>query len=93
MVPTTATPTTPSPTECFFEGEILPYLNETSYRGLRSFLGTFEVCVGRLYGSVCDIGWNQSAAQTVCRNLYGSIYGKKFMITMDNASDFFFSIL
>ena len=92
MVPTTAPPTTPPPTECFIEGEILPYLNETSYRGLRSFQGTFEVCIGRLYGSVCDIGWNQSAAQTLCHNLYGSNYGKTIIRLLWIMHDFCFSI-
>ena len=77
MFPTT---TTPPPPECFIQGEILPYLNETSHRGLRSFQGTFEICIGGLYGSVCDIGWNQSAAQTLCRDLYGSEYGKIFLL-------------
>ena len=80
MLPTTVLITTPPPTECFIQGEILPYLNETLYRGLRSFQGTFEICTGSLYGSVCDIGWNQSAAQALCRHLYGSNYSKVFTI-------------
>jgi hypothetical protein len=79
MLPTT---TTPPPPECFIQGEILPYLNETSYRGLRSFQGTFEICIGDLYGSVCDIGWNQLAVQTLCRDLYGNEYSKILITDM-----------
>ena len=75
MFPTT---TTPPPPECSIQGEILPNLIETSHRGLRSFQGTFEICIGGLYGSVCDIGWNQSAAQTLCRDLYESEYSNVF---------------
>ena len=82
MLPTTVLITTPPPTECVIQGEILPYLNETSYRGLRSFQGTFEICTGSLYGSVCDIGWNQSAAQTLCHHLYGSNYSKILLSIM-----------
>ena len=79
MLPTT---TTPPPPECSIQGEILPYLVERSHRGLRSFQGTFEICIGGLYGSVCDIGWNQLAAQTLCGDLYGNEYGKIFLIIL-----------
>ena len=87
MFPTT---TTPPPPECFIQGEILPYLNETSQRGLHSFQGTFEICIGGLYGSVCDIGWNQLAAQTLCRDLYGNEYSKTFLCRMTRDSFFLF---
>jgi hypothetical protein len=78
MLPTT---TTPPPPECFIQGQILPYLNETTHKGLRSFQGTFEICIEGLYGSVCDIGWTQSAAQTLCRDLYGSESSKTLVVT------------
>lgn len=75
-LPTTVPTTTPPPIECSIQGQTLSYFNETSYRGLRAFQGTLEICIGNLYGSVCDIGWNQSAALTFCQHIYGHDYGK-----------------
>ena len=62
--------------ECFNEGEIISYLNYT-FDGLFSrYEGDFEICIGGVYGSVCDIGWDDAAAQAFCRDRYGSNYGK-----------------
>ena len=61
--------------DCSVEGEILPDFNDTSDRLFRHFEGTFEICVDGFYGSVCDIGWNQEAAQTLCHDQFGSSYG------------------
>ena len=73
---TTVMPTEP-PTlrECFTDGELIYSLNDTSDGQLRVFEGAFEVCIGGLYGSVCDIGWNQAAAQVVCHSQFGNSYG------------------
>ena len=73
---TPPTVTTPPPIECSTEGEILPYfrINETSAGRHLAFEGTFEICIRGLYGSVCDIGWNQAAAQTLC-----SQFGSRFI--------------
>ena len=68
------------PIECFVEGEVLSYFNDTSHGGLSRFEGTFEICIGGYYGSVCDIGWNQAATQTLCHSQFGSRYSKNYII-------------
>ena len=79
MPPTTVPPTIiPPPFVCFVEGQVLTYFNDTSDGRLSQFQGTFEICIGGFYGSVCDIGWNQEAAQTLCHSRFGSRYGKHF---------------
>ena len=73
---TTAPPTGSGGSECFSDGSILSYFNYT-FNGLSNqYEGDFEVCIGGFYGSVCDIGWDQVAAQAVCRDQFGSNYGK-----------------
>ena len=67
--------TTVQPIECSVEGEILSDFNDTSDRVFRRFEGTFEICIEGFYGSVCDIGWNEAAAQTLCHDQFGSRYG------------------
>ena len=62
--------------ECSVEGEVLPDFNDTLDRPFSRLEGTFEVCVEGLYGSVCDIGWNLEAAQTLCHDQFGSGYGE-----------------
>ena len=62
--------------ECFFEGDVRPYFNFTFDGQRSSYEGEFEVCIRGSYGSVCDIGWNQVAAQAVCRDRFGSFYGE-----------------
>ena len=66
------------PFECSVEGQVLPDFNNTSDGVLGRFEGTFEICIERLYGSVCDVGWNQEAAQTLCHSQFGSRYGKSY---------------
>ena len=91
------TPTTPpgsGGSECSFEGEILSNFNYTSTGGLFSrYEGHFEICIGGFYGSVCDIGWNQAAAQALCRDRFGSNYGKllHFIVVKDNVGVSFLS--
>ena len=62
--------------ECGDDGRILSYFNYTYNGPLSQIEGEFEVCIGGFYGSVCDIGWDQAAAQAVCRNQFGSRYSK-----------------
>ena len=63
-------------TECSDEGRVVNYFNYT-YDGLLSqYEGTFEICIGGFYGSICDIGWDQAAAQQVCREQISSSYSK-----------------
>lgn len=77
MLPTTMLPTVPPTTiECFSDGELILVFNGTSHEQLSHFEGTFEICVGGVYGSVCDNGWNQAAAQAVCHSQFGNSYGK-----------------
>ena len=45
---------------------------------LTTIRGRVTACVNGSYHPVCDIGWDNSDAQVVCRNSYGSNYGKKF---------------
>ena len=61
--------------QCTYEGDVINYFNQTSAGPLGRFEGVFEVCVGGFYGSVCDIGWDEAAAQAICRNQFGSSYG------------------
>ena len=79
MLPTTVQTTVPTttmpPFECLVDGDVITYFN----RSLRSFQGTFEICIRGFYGSVCDIGWNQTAAQTLCDSQYGSGYSKLYL--------------
>ena len=62
-------------TECFFDGEIITYLNSTFDGFFNQYTGDFEICIGGVYGSVCDIGWNDAAARAFCRDQFGSNYG------------------
>ena len=62
--------------ECSVEGELVPDFNDTSDRLLDRIEGTFEICIEGLLGSVCDIGWNLEAAQTLCHDQFGSGYGE-----------------
>ena len=62
--------------ECFSEGDIISNLTFTSNGLFSRYEGDFEICIGGLYGSVCDIGWDDAAAQAFCRDRYGSNYGK-----------------
>ena len=61
--------------ECFNEEQIISYLSFTSDGLLGRYEGDFEICIGGLYGSVCDIGWDDAAAQAFCCDRYGSNYG------------------
>ena len=73
---TTVMPTGGGGSECFYEGSIMSYFNYTFRGQLNQYEGEFEVCIGGLYGSVCDIGWDQAAAEAVCRDQFGSRYGE-----------------
>ena len=75
ILPTTVPSTTSPPFECFVEGLVFLFFNDTLDGQLSRFQGTFEICIGGFYGSVCDIGWNQAAAQTLCQSQFGSRYG------------------
>ena len=37
--------------------------------GTNNVIGRVEVCLGRLWGTVCDRGWTINDANTVCRQL------------------------
>ena len=37
--------------------------------GLTDAEGTVEICRGNLWGLVSEVGWNNSEAQVVCRQL------------------------
>ena len=73
--PTTTTPPGNGSFECSYEGDILTYFNYTSDGVLSRNEGEFEICIGGRYGSVCDIGWDEAAAQALCRDRFGSNYG------------------
>ena len=72
--------TTPPPIECLVEGQVFPVFHDTSGGQLSRFEGTFDICIGGLIGSVCDIGWNQEAAQTLCHSQFGNRYGKPLLL-------------
>lgn len=61
--------------DCTYEGEIRTNFTQTSNGPLGRFEGVFEVCVGGDLGSVCDIRWDETAAQAICRDQFGSSYG------------------
>ena len=65
--------------ECTYEGDVINYFNQTSSGPLGQYEGVFEICVGGFYGSVCDIGWDEAAAQAFCRGQFGSNYGMLFI--------------
>ena len=72
-------PTTPPPGngtfDCSYEGQISTNFSLIGNGLLSQYEGVFEVCIGGVLGSVCDIGWNEAAAQAICRNRFGSNYG------------------
>ena len=59
------------------DGEIRTDFVNISRGQFRQFEGTFDICAGGLFGRVCDIGWNQLAAQAVCRREFGDGFGKR----------------
>ena len=73
----TVTPTPPGngTFECTYEGDIISYFNSTPDGLTSQYEGEFEICIGGFYGSVCDIGWDEAAAQALCRDRFGYNYG------------------
>ena len=75
-------PTTPPPGngtfDCNYEGQINANFTEFRVGVLSRYEGIFEVCIGGILGSVCDIGWNEAAARAICRDRFGSDYGMFF---------------
>ena len=67
-----------SNTGCVDDGMIIPYLTTAFVENAshNATGGDFEICIGGFYGSVCDIGWDQGDALTVCNAILGSNYGK-----------------
>ena len=49
----------------------------------QAYEGPVEICVNSEYESVCDIGWDQSDAQVVCRQLFGYNYGMCIVKTIN----------
>ena len=58
-------PTTPPPGngtfDCNYEGQIIANFTQFRIGALSRYEGVFEVCIGSVLGSVCDIGWNETA--------------------------------
>ncbi len=61
--------------DCSYEGQLSSNFTQINNGTLGRFEGVIEVCIGGVLGSVCDIGWNEAAAQAVCRDRFGSNYG------------------
>jgi hypothetical protein len=70
-----STPTPPPGNGCSYEGQLSANFTQINNGALGRFEGVIEVCIGGVVGSVCDIGWNEAAAQAVCRDRFGSNYG------------------
>lgn len=68
----------PPGNECSYEGQINANFTEIGNGILSRYEGVFEVCIGGVLGSVCDIGWNEAAAQAICRDRFGYNYGMLF---------------
>ena len=73
---TVVPPTTPPPgNDCSYEGQISTNFTQISNGLFSRYEGVFEVCIGGVLGSVCDIGWNEAAARAICSGQFGSNYG------------------
>ena len=74
----TSTPTPPPGNgtfDCSYDGQIIGNFTQFTIGALSRYEGIFEVCIGGVLGSVCDIGWNETAAQAICRDQFGYNYG------------------
>ena len=64
-------------TACF-DGEIRLFNSNYTYdNGLQTVQGHVLVCFNGSFLPVCDLGWDNSDAQVVCNQRYGSNYSKK----------------
>ena len=45
--------------------------------GLNTVSGRVDVCSNGTFLPICDVGWDDSDAQVVCRDLQGSNYSKQ----------------
>ena len=79
LPPATGSPPGNGTFACTYSGDIRSYFNQTSSGPLNQHEGMFDICIGGFYGSVCDIGWNEEAAQTFCRGQFGSNFGMLFV--------------
>lgn len=91
--------------QCFTEGEItLVDITYDNYLaafggGEFSFSGRVGVCQNRVYGSVCDVDWDQNDAASMCNSFVtptsGGMYGEEVdlmlhsQISMLDQSDVF----
>ena len=74
-------------TACF-DGEIRLFNSNYTYdNGLQTVQGHVLVCFNGSYLPICDLGWDNSDAQVVCNQRFGSNYSKR------GKSDMFIELL
>ena len=69
-------------TACY-EGEVRLFNSNYTYdNGLQTVQGHVLLCFNGSFLPVCDLGWDNSDAQVVCNQRYGSNYSKRDKINV-----------
>ena len=67
-----------------YDGQIRLFNSNYTYNnGLQTVQGHVLVCINGSYLPICDVGWDDSDAQVVCNQRYGSNFSKRDRINFE----------